>query len=55
LRNASSEICARENVSLLAYSPMGFGVLSGKFLTGENHQSAVKFVSSIRDIVVSNR
>jgi aryl-alcohol dehydrogenase-like predicted oxidoreductase len=29
--NASSEICARENVGLLAYSPMGFGVLSGKF------------------------
>jgi hypothetical protein len=34
---------------------MGFGVLSGKFLTGENHQSAVKFVSNIRDIAVSNR
>jgi aryl-alcohol dehydrogenase-like predicted oxidoreductase len=38
--NASSEICARENVGLLAYSPMGFGVLSGKFLTGENHPNA---------------
>jgi aryl-alcohol dehydrogenase-like predicted oxidoreductase len=25
--NASSEICAHENVGLLAYSPMGFGVL----------------------------
>jgi aryl-alcohol dehydrogenase-like predicted oxidoreductase len=33
--NASSEICARENGGLLAYSPMGFGVLSGKFLSGE--------------------
>jgi aryl-alcohol dehydrogenase-like predicted oxidoreductase len=38
--NASSEICARENVGLLAYSPMAFGVLSGKFLTGESHPKA---------------
>jgi aryl-alcohol dehydrogenase-like predicted oxidoreductase len=29
--NASSEVCMRENVGLLAYSPMAFGVLSGKF------------------------
>lgn len=36
----SSEICFRENVGLLAYSPMGFGVLSGKFLTGEHHPKA---------------
>lgn len=36
----SSEICFRENVGLLAYSPMGFGVLSGKFLTGESHPKA---------------
>lgn len=35
--NGSSEICMRENVGLLAYSPMAFGVLSGKFLTGESH------------------
>ena len=35
-----SEICYRENVGLLAYSPMAFGVLSGKFLTGENHPNA---------------
>ncbi len=34
---ASSEICVRENVGLLAYSPMAFGVLSGKFLLGESH------------------
>jgi aryl-alcohol dehydrogenase-like predicted oxidoreductase len=38
--NASSEICARENVGLLAYSPMGFGVLSGKFLSGDSHPKA---------------
>ena len=35
-----SEICMHENVGLLAYSPMAFGVLSGKFLTGENHPKA---------------
>lgn len=35
-----SEVCHRENVGLLAYSPMAFGVLSGKFLTGEDHPNA---------------
>jgi aryl-alcohol dehydrogenase-like predicted oxidoreductase len=35
-----SEVCHRENVGLLAYSPMAFGVLSGKFLTGEQHPKA---------------
>lgn len=29
-----SEMCMRENISLLAYSPLGFGVLSGKHLNG---------------------
>ena len=38
--NASAEVCMRENVGLLAYSPMAFGVLSGKFLTGEPHPNA---------------
>jgi aryl-alcohol dehydrogenase-like predicted oxidoreductase len=32
---ASSEICIRENVGLLAYSPLAFGVLSGKYLSGK--------------------
>lgn len=36
----SAEIGYRENVGLLAYSPMAFGVLSGKFLTGEKHPKA---------------
>lgn len=36
----SAEICIRENVGLLAYSPMAFGVLSGKFLSGESHPDA---------------
>ena len=35
-----SEVCHRENVGLLAYSPLAFGVLSGKFLTGEAHPNA---------------
>lgn len=29
-----SEICVRENVGLLAYSPLGFGFLTGKYLNG---------------------
>jgi aryl-alcohol dehydrogenase-like predicted oxidoreductase len=29
-----SEMCMRENVGLLAYSPLGFGVLTGKHLSG---------------------
>ncbi|WPR72115.1 NADP(H)-dependent aldo-keto reductase [Flavobacterium sp. NG2] len=36
----SAEVCHREGVGLLAYSPLAFGVLSGKFLTGENHPKA---------------
>jgi aryl-alcohol dehydrogenase-like predicted oxidoreductase len=36
----SSEVCMRENVGLLAYSPMGFGRLSGKFLAGESHPNS---------------
>jgi len=31
----NAEICKRENVGLLAYSPLGFGVLSGKYRNGE--------------------
>ena len=31
----NAEICKRENVGLLAYSPLGFGVLSGKYINGE--------------------
>lgn len=35
-----SEVCHFENVGLLAYSPLAFGVLTGKFLTGESHPNA---------------
>ncbi|MBN09426.1 MAG: aldo/keto reductase [Flavobacteriaceae bacterium] len=30
--SGNAEICHRENIGLLAYSPLGFGVLSGKYL-----------------------
>lgn len=36
----SAEVCLRENLGLLAYSPMGFGILSGKFLSGESHPNS---------------
>jgi len=35
-----SEVAFRENVGLLAYSPLAFGVLSGKFLSGEPQPNA---------------
>lgn len=38
--NGSTEICIRENVGLLAYSPLAFGVLSGKYLSGEKLPNA---------------
>lgn len=35
-----AEITHRENVGLLAYSPLGFGVLSGKYLDGKRPAGA---------------
>jgi len=35
-----SEISAHENIGLLAYSPLGFGVLSGKYLGGKMPENA---------------
>lgn len=35
-----SEISIREDVGLLAYSPLGFGVLSGKYLAGQRPAGA---------------
>jgi aryl-alcohol dehydrogenase-like predicted oxidoreductase len=37
-----SEICMRENVGLLAYSPLAFGMLSGKYLDGIPDNSRMK-------------
>jgi aryl-alcohol dehydrogenase-like predicted oxidoreductase len=36
----SAEVAIHENVGLLGYSPLGFGTLTGKFLTGEEHPNA---------------
>jgi aryl-alcohol dehydrogenase-like predicted oxidoreductase len=38
--NASVEVCLRENVGLLAYSPLAFGILSGKYLSKEDLPNA---------------
>lgn len=35
-----AEICHRENIGLLAYSPLGFGTLSGKYLNGQKPAGA---------------
>jgi aryl-alcohol dehydrogenase-like predicted oxidoreductase len=37
-----SEICMRHNVGLLAYSPLAFGMLSGKYLNGIPDNSRMK-------------
>ena len=36
----SSEICHREGIKLLAYSPLGFGVLSGKYLNNKKPKNS---------------
>jgi aryl-alcohol dehydrogenase-like predicted oxidoreductase len=36
----NAEVCMRENVGLLAYSPLAFGRLSGKHLSGEGHPNS---------------
>ena len=36
----NSEVCLRENVGLLAYSPLGFGRLTGKYLDGQSHPNS---------------
>ena len=36
----NAEIAHREQVGLLAYSPLGFGVLSGKYLDGAQPEGA---------------
>ena len=39
-----AEIACREQVGLLAYSPLGFGVLSGKYLHGQKPPGARLFL-----------
>ena len=35
----NAEVCHRENVGLLAYSPLAFGVLSGKYHAGKRPEN----------------
>ena len=36
----NAEVCHRENIGLLAYSPLAFGVLTGKYRHGEKPQNS---------------
>jgi aryl-alcohol dehydrogenase-like predicted oxidoreductase len=36
-----TEVCMRENIGLMAYSPLGFGILSGKHLKGTQPNSRI--------------
>ncbi len=36
----NAEISIKKNVGLLAYSPLAFGILSGKFLNGQKHPNS---------------
>lgn len=36
-----TEVCLRENIGLMAYSPLGFGILSGKHLNGTQPDSRI--------------
>jgi aryl-alcohol dehydrogenase-like predicted oxidoreductase len=35
-----AEVCHRENIGLLAYSPLGFGFLSGKYINGQADENS---------------
>ena len=49
----NAEVCKRENVGLLAYSPLGFGVLSGKYRNGEMPEnSRLKYSQIYQDSVM---
>jgi aryl-alcohol dehydrogenase-like predicted oxidoreductase len=41
-----SEVCLKENIGLIPYSPMAFGVLSGKYLDGMPNDSRVALYPS---------
>jgi aryl-alcohol dehydrogenase-like predicted oxidoreductase len=38
-----AQVCRQEQVSLLPYSPLGGGVLSGKYSTGDGHPDGARF------------
>ena len=39
-----AEVCHRQQVSLLAYSPLAFGHLTGKYLDNPNHPGRINFL-----------
>lgn len=43
-----SEMCIRENVGLMVYSPLGFGFLTGKYLNGFPENSRMKIFPQFR-------
>ena len=49
-----SEICMRENVGLMAYSPLGFGFLSGKYLDGFPENSRMKLFPNFTRYINEN-
>ncbi len=58
----NAEICHREGIKLLAYSPLGFGVLTGKYLDGKKPKKSrlvlfpnFKRYSSQQSIVATER
>lgn len=47
--SASAETCRQENVGLLAYSPLAFGLLSGKYLQGSPEQTRLTLFPGFGD------
>ena len=50
-----AEISHRENVGLLAYSPLGFGVLSGKYLGGRRPEGASSHFGTDSNVISTLR
>ena len=46
--NGLDEVMYRQGVSLLAYSPLGFGTLTGKYDTGLSDQGRLALFESVR-------
>jgi aryl-alcohol dehydrogenase-like predicted oxidoreductase len=49
-----SEMCMRENVGLMAYSPLGFGFLTGKYLNGIPENSRIQLFPNFKRYINEN-
>lgn len=49
-----SEMCMRENVGLMAYSPLGFGFLTGKYLNGIPENSRMQLFPNFKRYINEN-